>query len=57
MNEQEVQKQINELYEANFSHVDFMDNMGGECECEIHTKLIELARSIGWDAINEREVN
>ena len=57
MNELEVQKQINELYEANFSHVDFMDNMGGECECEIHTKLIELARSIGWDAINEREVN
>ena len=56
MNEQAIQAQIDQLYEANFSHVDFMDSMGGDCNCEIHVKLIELAKSIGWDAINERDM-
>jgi hypothetical protein len=49
MSDKEVQAQINALYEANFSHVDFMDNMGGECECAIHKELINLCLSIGFD--------
>jgi hypothetical protein len=27
------------IYEDNFSHLDFMDNMGGDCDCNIHTTL------------------
>jgi hypothetical protein len=30
---------INIIYEDNFSHVDFMDNMGGDCDCQIHNVL------------------
>ena len=44
-----IQKKIQELYEANFSHIDFMDNMGGECECAIHKEIIDLCLSIGFD--------
>jgi uncharacterized Fe-S center protein len=30
---------VNEIYEDNFSHLDFMDNMGGDCDCNIHNAL------------------
>ena len=30
---------INTIYEDNFGHVDFMDNMGGDCDCIIHNVL------------------
>ena len=30
---------INTIYEDNFGHVDFMDNMGGDCDCNIHNVL------------------
>ena len=30
---------INTIYEDNFGHVDFMDNMGGDCDCMIHNVL------------------
>lgn len=30
---------IEKIYEDNFSHVDFMDNMGGDCDCNIHSAL------------------
>ena len=30
---------INTIYEDNFGHVDFMDNMGGDCDCNIHITL------------------
>lgn len=49
MNEQDIQAQINKLYEANYFHIDFMDNMGGECECAIHKEIIDLCLSIGFD--------
>jgi len=32
-------KVINTIYEDNFSHLDFMDNMGGDCDCIIHNVL------------------
>ena len=44
-----TQELIQEIYEANYSHIDFMDNMGGECECAIHKQLIDLCLSIGFD--------
>lgn len=49
MSEATIQQEINRIYEANFSHIDFMDNMGGECECAIHKTLIDLCLSIGFD--------
>ena len=30
---------INIIYEDNFGHLDFMDNMGGDCDCQIHNVL------------------
>ena len=31
---------VDEIYNDNYSHLDFMDNMGGEdCDCNIHTTL------------------
>jgi hypothetical protein len=38
---------INEIYEDNFSHLDFMDNMGGDCDCSIHTTLLTICRYAG----------
>ena len=32
-------KVINIIYEDNYSHLDFMDNMGGDCDCIIHNVL------------------
>ena len=32
-------KVINTIYEDNFGHLDFMDNMGGDCDCIIHNVL------------------
>lgn len=49
MSDREVQDKINRLYEANFSHFDFMDNMGGDCECALHKEITELCLSIGFD--------
>jgi len=32
-----VAEQITKLYEDNYSHFDFMDNMnGGDCDCVLH---------------------
>ena len=33
---------IQTIYEDNYSHIDFMDNMGGDCDCNIHTVLTLL---------------
>jgi uncharacterized Fe-S center protein len=34
-----IEQLINQIYEDNFSHIDFMDNMGGDCDCLIHSTL------------------
>lgn len=40
MNTTEIfNKVIHTIYEDNISHIDFMDNMGGDCDCIIHTVL------------------
>ena len=38
---------IEKIYEDNFSHVDFMDNMGGDCDCNIHTTLVTMCNYLG----------
>lgn len=47
MSVERTQDLIEKIYEDNFSHIDFMDNMGGDCSCDIHKQLISLAKSIG----------
>lgn len=34
-----VGKLVDEIYNDNYSHLDFMDNMGGDCDCNIHSAL------------------
>ena len=34
-----IQELFEEIYNDNFSHIDFIDNMGGDCNCDIHTTL------------------
>jgi uncharacterized Fe-S center protein len=38
---------LEKIYEDNFSHVDFMDNMGGDCDCAIHATLNTIAGYLG----------
>ena len=38
---------INTIYEDNFGHVDFMDNMGGDCDCNIHN-VLNFLHKIRW---------
>lgn len=34
-----VKEVISQLYEDNYSHFDFMDNMGGDCDCNLHQTM------------------
>ncbi len=43
-----IDELVNEIYEDNFSHIDFMEIMGGDCDCNIHTTL-ELITKYWWD--------
>ena len=39
---------INEIYESNYSHLEFEENMGGDaCDCHIHTTLNTIALYAG----------
>lgn len=39
---------LEKIYEDNFSHVDFMENMnGGNCDCAIHITLDTIAGYLG----------
>lgn len=49
MNEKLINQAIQDIYEDNYSHIDFMDNMGGDCDCNIHQLLQGLASYIGVD--------
>jgi hypothetical protein len=40
-----LEQLINEIYEDNYSHLEFDENMGGEgCECAIHTTLNTIVK-------------
>ena len=38
-NEKTIAQLVEHIYEDHFSHVDFIDNMGGDCDCAIHNTL------------------
>lgn len=39
-----IDELVTEIYEDNFSHIEFMDNMGGDCDCAIHLTLQTILR-------------
>jgi hypothetical protein len=40
-----INQLINEIYEDNYSHLEFEENMGGEaCKCNIHEALNLIAK-------------
>ena len=43
-----IDELIEAIYESNYSHIDFMENMnGGDCDCIIHTTLNTIAEYAG----------
>lgn len=34
-----TQELVDFIYEENFSHIDLIANMGGDCDCNIHSSL------------------
>jgi hypothetical protein len=47
-NEKTIAQLVEDIYEDNFSHIDFMDNMGGEdCDCHIHNTLNTILKYWG----------
>ena len=41
---QTISELVETIYEDNFSHIDFMDNMGGDCDCNIHSTLQTIVK-------------
>jgi hypothetical protein len=45
-----VDELVTKIYEENFSHFDFMENMGGEdCDCFLHTTMNTISTYMKWD--------
>jgi hypothetical protein len=45
---QTINDLINEIYDDNFSHLEFEENMGGiDCDCHIHITLNTIAKYAG----------
>ena len=42
-----INELINEIYEDNYSHLEFDENMGGDCKCAIHTTLNTIVKYTG----------
>ena len=43
-----INELVTAIYEDNFSHLDFMENMGGgDCDCLIHSVLNTIAKYAG----------
>jgi hypothetical protein len=40
---------VDKIYNDNESHIDFMDNMGGDCDCVIHITLNTIVEYWGID--------
>ena len=40
-----IEQLVNEIYEDNYSHLEFNENMGGkDCKCAIHTTLNTIVK-------------
>ena len=51
---QTINDLINEIYEDNYSHFEFENNMGGEpCDCHLHITMNTIAQYAGIDSPNE----
>ena len=47
-NEKTIAQLVEDIYEDNFSHIDFMDNMGGDpCDCHICNTLETILKYWG----------
>jgi hypothetical protein len=43
-----IDELVTTIYEDNFSHFDFMENMnGGDCDCDLHLTMQTIMRY--WD--------
>ena len=43
-----INELVTAIYEDNFSHLDFMENMAsGDCDCNIHITLNNIAKYAG----------
>lgn len=44
-----VDELITKIYEDNYSHIDFMENMnGGDCDCAIHLTMDTIFATMEW---------
>ena len=43
-NEKTIAQLVETIYEDHYSHIEFMDNMGGDCDCQIHSTLNTIIR-------------
>jgi hypothetical protein len=34
-----IEELMQEIFEDNYSHLEFIDSMGGDCDCHIHTTV------------------
>ena len=39
-----IEQLISEIYEDNYSHLEFDEAMGGDCDCHIHTTLNTIVK-------------
>ena len=47
-----INELINEIYEDNYSHLEFMDNMnGGECDCTLYQAMWLIM--LHWEGNND----
>lgn len=45
-----VDELVTKIYEDNYSHFDFMENMGGEdCDCILHSTMNTISKYMEWD--------
>ena len=35
---------VDEIYNDNYSHLEFIDNMGGDCDCHLHITLNTIVK-------------
>lgn len=48
-----VDELVTAIYEANYSHFDFMENMnGGDCDCALHLTMQTIGSTMGWEEEN-----
>lgn len=44
-----VDELVTAIYEENYSHFEFMSNMGGDCDCALCTTMQTIATTMGWE--------